>query len=49
MMNATETKLSRDEELAKAKRMNQIRTYLPVVGLVVIFILFIFLTNGSVK
>ena len=24
-MNATETKLSRDEELAKAKRMNQIR------------------------
>lgn len=47
MMNATETKLSRDEELAKAKRMNQIRTYLPVVGLVVIFILFIFLTNGK--
>ena len=47
MMNATETKLSRDEELAKAKRMNQIRTYLPVVGLVAIFILFIFLTDGK--
>ena len=47
MMSANETKLSIDEERAKARRMNQIRTYLPVVGLVAIFILFIFLTDGK--
>ena len=41
MMNATETNLSKEEELAKAKRINQIRTYLPIVGLGAIFCLFI--------
>ena len=47
MMSANETKLSIDEERAKARRMNQIRTYLPVVGLVAVFVLFIFLTDGA--
>ena len=47
MMSANETKLSIDEERAKARRMNQIRTYLPVVGLVAVFVMFIFLTNGA--
>lgn len=47
MMSTNEIKLSIDEERAKARRMNQIRTYLPVVGLVAVFVLFIFLTNGA--
>ena len=40
-----EKTLSKEEEMAKASRMNMIRTYLPVVGLVAIFILFNFLTQ----
>lgn len=47
MMSTNEIKLSIDEERAKARRMNQIRTYLPIVGLVAVFVLFIFLTNGA--
>lgn len=46
-MSTNEIKLSIDEERAKARRMNQIRTYLPIVGLVAVFVLFIFLTNGA--
>ena len=46
-MKHPEKSLSKDEALKKAKRIDQLRTYLPVVGLVVIFVLFIFLTNGK--
>ena len=38
--------LTKEEALAKANRMNMLRTYLPVVGLIAIFILFNILTNG---
>ena len=41
--------LTKEEEMAKASRMNKIRTYLPVVGLVVIFALFNFLTDGGMS
>lgn len=44
-----EKALSKEEEMAKASRMNMIRTYLPVVGLVAIFVLFNFLTNGGMS
>ncbi len=44
-----EKTLSKEEELAKASRMNKIRTYLPVVGLVAIFALFNFLTDGGMS
>ncbi len=45
-MKKIEKPLSKDEARLKAKRIDQLRTYLPVVGLVVIFVLFIFLTDG---
>lgn len=39
--------VSADDEMKKAYRMSLIRTLLPIVGLVIIFILFNFLTNGA--
>lgn len=39
--------VSKEAELAKVSRMNAIRTFLPIVGLVAIFILFNVLTGGG--
>lgn len=40
------TTVSREEELKKASRMSLIRTLLPIVGLVVVFVVFNILTGG---
>ena len=45
-MGANTKTASREQELAKAKRMSLVRSLLPVVGLVVVFIVFNILTKG---
>ena len=40
------TEASKDEELKNLSKMNMIRSLLPIVGLVIIFIVFNVLTNG---
>ncbi|HAR79475.1 MAG TPA: ABC transporter permease, partial [Succinivibrionaceae bacterium] len=42
----TESVKTKEEELKSLHKMNLVRTLLPIVGLVLVFILFNFLTNG---
>lgn len=45
-MANNEHDLSRDEELKKLAKMNLIRAFLPIVGLIIVFALFTYLTDG---
>lgn len=45
-MADTKQELSKEEQLKKAQRMNTLKSFLPLVGLVILFILFNILTNG---
>jgi len=43
----TKSEVSREEELSKLSRISMIRSFLPIVGLVVVFIIFNLITNGG--
>ncbi len=49
MSEVSSAAVSRDEELKKNSRMSLIRTLLPIIGLVVIFIVFDVLTKGRMR
>lgn len=49
MANTNTKKVSKEEELKKFSTMTMLRRVLPIVGLVVVFILFNFLTDGRMQ